>query len=144
MKVKVKKFSDAAILPCYAHDGEDATMDLYCVDYEYDQYNNIVYKTGIGFEIPTGYVGLLFPRSSNCKTDLLLTNSVGLVDSGFRGEIILKYKIVDKDGNYILKHEIGERVGQIMIMPYPHIELDLVDELSESNRGVGGFGSTGK
>lgn len=60
------------------------------------------------------------------------------------GEIILKYKIVDKDGNYILKHEIGERVGQIMIMPYPHIELDLVDELSESNRGVGGFGSTGK
>lgn len=144
MKVKVKKFSDAAILPCYAHDGEDAAMDLYCVDYEYDQYNNIVYKTGIGFEIPTGYVGLLFPRSSNCKTDLLLTNSVGLVDSGFRGEIILKYKIVDKDGNYILKHEIGERVGQIMIMPYPHIELDLVDELSGSNRGIGGFGSTGK
>ena len=144
MKVKVKKFSDAAILPCYAHDGEDAAMDLYCVDYEYDQYNNIVYKTGIGFEIPTSYVGLLFPRSSNCKTDLLLTNSVGLVDSGFRGEIILKYKIVDKDGNYILKHEIGERVGQIMIMPYPHIELDLVDELSGSNRGIGGFGSTGK
>lgn len=144
MKVKVKKFSDAAILPCYAHDGEDAAMDLYCVDYEFDQYNNIVYKTGIGFEIPTGYVGLLFPRSSNCKTDLLLTNSVGLVDSGFRGEIIFKYKIVDKDGNYILKYEIGERVGQIMIMPYPHIELDLVDELSESNRCVGGFGSTGK
>ena len=144
MKVKVKKFSDTAILPCYAHDGEDAAMDLYCVDYEYDQYNNIVYKTGIGFEIPTGYVGLLFPRSSNCKTDLLLTNSVGVIDSGFRDEIILKYKIIDKDDNYILKYEIGERVGQIMIIPYPHIELDLVDELSESNRGIGGFGSTGK
>jgi dUTP pyrophosphatase len=100
-----------------------------------------VYGTGLAFEIPQGYVGLVFPRSSNAKKDLWLTNSVGVIDSGYRGEVMFKYRPVSyKEREYA----VGERVGQLIIMPYPHIEFEEVNTLSESERSTGGYGSSGK
>ena len=143
MKVKIKKLHPNAVIPQYAKHG-DAAMDLYATtDPVVDKYNNLVYHTGISMEIPYGYVGLVFPRSSICKTNHILRNHVGFIDSGYRGEIIFKFgndEVAPNRGEYIA----GDRIGQIMIIPYPKVEFIEVEELSNSDRGSGGFGSTGK
>lgn len=152
MKVNVKKLDSNAVLPTYAKHG-DAGMDLTATSKSYDEHGNVVYGTSLAFEIPTGYVGLLFPRSSNTKKDLILGNSVGVIDSGYRGEVVFKFKTIDtqylQDGkltflkrDFMKEYNVGDRIGQIIIMPYPQIEFNLVDELSTTDRGVGGFGST--
>lgn len=144
MKVKIKKLVETAIVPTYAKPG-DAGMDLTATSYNYDtSYKNHVYGTGLAVEIPEGYVGLVFPRSSNRKTTAYLTNSVGVIDSGYRGEIIVTFK--DRDDLMIdsQPYEVGDRVAQLMIIPYPQIEFEEVEELSETERGEGGHGSTGK
>lgn len=166
MKVKIKKVTTSAVLPTKAH-ATDAGYDLYADSMDYDASGNTVYGTGIAVEIPQGYVGLVFPRSSIAKKDLLLSNAVGVVDSGYRGEIMAKFKpthitanplklwwqsFVRKcktlDLNTIAIHrdeyKIGERIAQLIIMPYPEIEFEEVDELSDSDRGKGGYGSSGK
>ena len=140
MIIKIKKTHPHANLPIYAKDG-DAAMDLHAVEVIKDKYGNYVYLTGIALEIPPGFVGLLFPRSSVSKTSMSLANSVGVVDSGYRGEIMLKYRQTG-DANSI--YRAGDRVGQIMIIPYPKVEFIEVDELSSTDRGSGGFGSTGQ
>lgn len=142
MKVKVKKLVDDAKLPFYATDGA-AGMDLTATSKEYDEYGCVVYGTGLAFEIPNGYVGLLFPRSSNAKKNLLLTNSVGVLDSDYRGEVFFKFKKIDNgcDGE---QYAIGDAIGQIIIIPYPRIEFEVTNELSTTTRGIGGYGSTGK
>jgi dUTP pyrophosphatase len=142
MEVKIKKLVKTAITPKYAKDG-DAGMDLTATSKWYDDDNNVCYGTGIAMEIPKGYVGLVFPRSSNAKQDLILSNSVGVIDSGYRGEIKFKFKLVE-DRHLAKDYNIGDRVGQIIIMPYPIIEFVEVDELSETERGKGGYGSSGK
>lgn len=140
MKVKIKRLTPNSVIPSYAKEG-DAGLDLTAVSKTVDDSGNIVYGTGLAFEIPQGYVGLVFPRSSNAKKDLWLTNSVGVIDSGYRGEVIFKYRPVSfKEREYM----IGERVGQIIIMPYPYIEFEEADELSETERSTGGYGSSGK
>lgn len=152
MKVNVKKLDSNAVIPTYGRHG-DAGMDLTATSKWYDESGNVCYGTGLAFEIPHGYVGLLFPRSSNTKKDLILGNSVGVIDSGYRGEVVLKFKAIDtkylEDGRltYVKKdfmdsYNIGDRIGQIVIMPVPQIEFNVVDELSTTDRGVGGFGST--
>lgn len=151
MKVNVKKLDSNAVLPTYAKHG-DAGMDLTATSKSYDEHGNVCYGTGLAFEIPHGYVGLLFPRSSNTKKDLILGNSVGVIDSGYRGEVVLKFKPsnvystilkgVSLRREYPASYEIGDRIGQIIIMPYPQVEFNLVDELSSSDRGIGAFGST--
>ena len=141
MKVKVMKLNPNAVLPKYAMDG-DAGMDLTAVSKTYDEYGNIVYGTGLAFEIPKGYVGLLFPRSSNAKTNLRLTNSVGVLDSGYRGEVMFKFKY-DSFSGMMNEYNVGDRIGQIIIMPYPTIEFEEAMELSKTERGNGGYGSTG-
>ena len=142
VKVSIKKLSPDAVIPTYSKEG-DAGMDLTAVSKEItDDY--ISYKTGLSFEIPKGYVGLLFPRSSNSKKDLLLTNSVGVIDSGYRGEVELRFKTIPNGKlENISTYNVGDRVGQIMILPYPKIQFVETDKLSESERGDGGFGSTG-
>ena len=139
LKIKFKKVNPNAVMPTYAKQG-DAAMDLYATEVTKDKYENYVYLTGIALEIPPGFVGLLFPRSSVSRTCLSLANSVGVVDSGYRGEIMFKYRQTG-DPNPIYK--TGDRVGQLMIMPYPKIELIEAEELSSTERGEGGFGSTG-
>ena len=167
--IKIKKLVPEAVIPEYAHDG-DAGMDVTAVSVNVtDDY--IEYGTGLAFELPKGYVMLIFPRSSNSKKDLLLANSVGVLDSTYRGELRLRFKrayrienepCVDTDYKATTTsivnfhcadeyqwdackwYEMGERVGQIMILPYPTVNFILSEELSDTDRGDGGFGSTGK
>ena len=139
MKVKVMKLDAAAKIPKYAKNG-DAGMDLHAVSLGIDQNNNYVYGTGLAMEIPEGHVGLIFPRSSISKTAHSLRNAVGVIDSGYRGELIFKFDINAYNSPV---YEIGDRIGQIVIMPYPEVEFDEVFELSETSRGKGGYGSTG-
>ena len=149
MKVKIKKLDERAVMPSYSKKG-DAGMDLTAINISKDNVGNITYHTGLAIEIPEGYVGLLFPRSSICKKQQFLTNSVGVLDSGFRGEILAKFKPVMGSYETILElfksneYEVGERVVQLLILPYPEIEFEEVEVLSSSERRYGGFGSTGK
>ena len=152
MKVKVKKLDPRAVIPTYAKSG-DAGLDLTATSYEF-QNGRHVYGTGLAIEIPEGFVGLIFPRSSIFKKDLRLTNCVGVIDSGFRGEIKFFFeneamKVVPRsewhpDASSAQIYEVGDRIGQIIIMPYPQIELEETEELSSSARGTSGWGSSGK
>ena len=169
MEVKIKRLSENAVIPKYSLEG-DGAQDLVATSKNYDEFGNIHYGTGLAFSIPEGYVGLLFPRSSNAKKDLILSNSVGVLDSNYRGEVSFKFKpsavlysdipnpennigtISETFDDVILpnslvpfqEYSIGDRIGQIIILPYPKIEFIEVDELGETNRGEGGYGSTGK
>lgn len=143
MEVKIKKLHEDAVIPKYAKPG-DAGMDLTAVSMKIDEYGNICYGTGLAFEIPEGYVGLVFPRSSNCKKGIILTNCVGVIDSGYRGEVSFKFKEIALGNFSKVTYKVGDRIGQIIIMPYPRIEFIEVEELSETERGTKGYGSTGK
>ena len=138
MQVKIKKLNPNAVIPTYAKGG-DGGMDLVITDIKGENKYDITYGFGISMEIPEGFVGLVFPRSSIRKTDLILTNSVGVIDSGYRGEIQATFK---KTG--LNKYEIGDRGAQIIILPHPIVDFVEVDELTNTERGEGGFGSTGK
>ncbi len=140
MNIKIKKLHENAVIPSYAKEG-DAGLDLTCISEEWNEDNSMVtYDTGIAVEIPIGYVGLLFPRSSVSKTSLNLANSVGVIDSGYRGSIMFKYRYLEEG----MVYEVGERIGQLLILPYPKIEFEVVEELSDTTRGNLGFGSSGK
>jgi dUTP pyrophosphatase len=143
MVVKIKKLVENAVIPAYSKKG-DAGLDLTAVSVSFEK-NYVSYKTGLAVEIPEGFVGLLFPRSSNSKMDLILTNSVGVIDSGYRGEIELRYKLVSNGvtPSIVGTYNIGDRVGQLIIIPYPSIEFEEVTELSTTERNTGGYGSTG-
>jgi dUTP pyrophosphatase len=143
MVVKIKKLVENAVIPAYSKKG-DAGLDLTAVSVSFEK-NYVSYKTGLAVEIPEGFVGLLFPRSSNSKMDLILTNSVGVIDSGYRGEIELRYKLVANGvtPSIVGTYNIGDRVGQLIIIPYPSIEFQEVTELSTTERNTGGYGSTG-
>lgn len=141
MEVKIKKLNPSATIPKYAKPG-DAGLDLVAADHELDEHGNHIYHTGLAIEIPTGYVGLLFPRSSNRKTNAYMTNHVGVIDSGYRGEIMVTFKNRDVD-MHATPYKVGDKIAQLMIISYPIIELVEVDELSETERGTGGHGSTG-
>ena len=138
MKVKVMKLDAGAIIPKYAKPG-DAGMDLYATSESFDEHGNYVYGTGLAMEIPEGHVGLIFPRSSISKTAHSLRNAVGVIDSGYRGEIMMKFDINTHNSPV---YKVGERVAQIIILPYPQIEFEEAWELSNTERGKGGFGST--
>ena len=148
MKVRIKKLNEGAIVPSYSKQG-DAGMDLTAINISKDNVGNITYHTGLAIEIPEGYVGLLFSRSSVSKKQQFLTNGVGVIDSSYRGEIMAKFKPVMGSYETVLElfesneYEVGERVVQLLILPYPQIEFEEVEELSETERGYGGFGSTG-
>ena len=142
MKVKIKKLSEAAIIPSYAREG-DCAMDLTAISRTYDYTNRCyVFGTGLAIEIPEGYVGLIFPRSSIYKTGLSLSNSVGVIDSSYRGEI--KAVMRNNTDRIYNDYSAGDRIMQMIILPFPKIELDEVTQLSDTARGDNGFGSTGK
>lgn len=143
MKVKFKKLNEAAVTPSFAKFG-DAGLDITAITrlWESDT-KTFIYGTGLSVEIPEGYVGLVFPRSSIAKYDLSLTNSVGVIDSGYRGEITLKFRH-NKDTLMQTKYDTGERIAQLIILPYPKVELEEVKELSKTERGSGAYGSSGK
>ena len=141
MKVRIKKLNENAVIPSYAKDG-DAGMDLVATKIISNTTFDVTYGTDLAMEIPNGFVGLVFPRSSIRKYELILSNSVGVIDSGYRGELQATFK--KENGLDSLAYKVGDRIAQIMIIPHPPIEFDEVDELSDTERGDGGFGSTGK
>jgi len=139
--VKVKKLDPNAVIPSYSKVG-DAGMDLTITREIENTSFSVSYGFGIAMEIPKGYVGLVFPRSSVRNQDLILSNCVGVIDSGYRGELQATFK--KTQGLDSVKYKVGERGAQIIILPYPTIYMTEVPELSDTERGSGGFGSTGK
>jgi dUTP pyrophosphatase len=140
MKIKFKKLDKNAKIPSYGMPN-DAGLDLTSISRTIES-EYLEYGTGLAVEIPEGYVGLLFPRSSVTKYHLMLKNSIGVIDSGYRNEI--KFRFYSTDPNRTNVYNIGDRIGQLIILPYPTIEPIESDELSKSERGLNGFGSTGK
>jgi dUTP pyrophosphatase len=141
MKVKIKKVHPNAVKPKYAKEN-DAGMDLVATSIIENTTFQITYGLGIALEIPDGMVGLVFPRSSIRNTELMLSNSVGVIDAGYRGELQATFNKLN--GLDSIAYNVGDRVAQIIIVPHPVVQFVEVDELSESKRGDGGFGSTGK
>ena len=144
MKVRIKKLNEKAVMPTKAH-ATDAGFDLYCTSKEIDwTKRQIVCHTGLALEIPEGHVGLMFPRSSVSNKPLMMANSVGVVDSCYRGEVTAKFNITDTRQSAFSHYQEGDRIAQMIIIPYPAIEFEETDSLSESDRGTGGYGSTGR
>jgi dUTP pyrophosphatase len=143
MKVNFKKLNDKAVKPKFGKPG-DAGADLVATSVEWISLYQVVYGTGLAVEIPEGMVGLIFPRSSIRNYDLRMSNSVGVIDSGYRGEIMVTFNADQLDPVFARKYEVGDRIAQLVIVPVPLIQYVEVDELSETQRGEGGHGSTGK
>lgn len=191
VNVKIKKLVENAVIPTYAKPG-DMGMDLVATSMEYDASRDCyVYHTGLAFEVPEGYGMLLFPRSSNRNTEAYMTNHVGILDSGYRGELLICYKLrtskevselmlelthalvdvrndvveiannipdtnvaissnykdnepIEIDWEASAPYKVGDRVAQLIVVPYPKVMFEEVEELSASERGTGGHGSTGK
>lgn len=143
MEIKFKKLSEKAVMPIRAHEG-DAGVDLTVtrITTEINECGQLilVYHSDIAVEIPTGYVGLLFPRSSIFKKSLAMTNSVGVIDSGYRGELMVKFRATTDVVPALYKE--GERFTQLVIVPYLDYKMTETDELTESERGSGGYGSS--
>ena len=143
MQVKVKKLNENAKLPVYGTDGA-ACFDIYCLD------NGVVtiqpgksenLKTGLAFEIPEGHVMMVFSRSGHgFKNGIRLSNCTGIIDSDYRGELNVK---LQNDGKETFLISGAERVAQAMVVPFDHVEFIETEDLSETERGTGGLGSTG-
>lgn len=141
VQVKIKKLSDNAVIPIYAH-GIDSGMDLTAASLLIDEkphYGYYEYGLGFSVSIPKDYVGLIFPRSSISKTGMILANSIGVIDPGYLGEVKCRFKYIKGTKAY----EVGDKIAQLIIIPRPQIEFVEVTELEQSERGQGGFGSTG-
>lgn len=140
LRVKIKRLNKNAVIPTYAKAG-DAGMDLVATSKPSNTSFQSTYGTGLAFQIPSGYVGLIFPRSSIREKEISLSNAVGVIDSGYTGEVMATFN--KHAGLDSVDYKIGDKIAQIIIMPYPKIEFEEVDELSATERGTGGFGSTG-
>ena len=147
MKVKIKKLDEKAIIPAYATDGA-ACFDLHAINTEEKRasihpHAPIVFDTGLAFEIPENQVMLVLSRSGHgFKHDVRLSNVVGVIDSDYRGEVKVKL-CKDSHNSDVLFVKEGDRIAQAIVLPYERVEFVVVDDLSDTKRGTGGFGSTG-
>jgi dUTP pyrophosphatase len=157
--IKVKKLTPTAKLP-EKKTGGSAGFDLYAAEIDTSRLKDfqVLYRTGIAIEIPEGYAGIIYPRSSIRDMYLNLTNSVGVIDSDYRGEITFTFNYLGSmhtTGGYEKKYEIpeylkhkiykiGDRIGQLVVMPVPLVYYEEVDELDPTSRGSEGHGSTGR
>lgn len=142
MKVRFKKLVENAVKPKFAHK-TDAGADLVATSIDWRGDRQIVYGTGIAVDIPEGMVGLIFPRSSVRDKNLVMANSVGVIDSGYLGEVMVTFNITEDDLDFVSKYHVGDRIAQLVIVPVPIIQFEEVDDLGESIRGTKGHGSTG-
>ena len=148
MRVKIKKLHKDAVVPTYGTSGA-ACFDLYAVSATkqsitsaYTHHQTMTCNTGLAFEVPEGYVMMVYSRSGHgFKDDTRLANCVGVIDSDYRGEVVVKLTF-DGVGSFPNIKE-GQRIAQAMIVPVNQVSFDVVEELNETSRGVGGFGSTG-
>lgn len=143
MEIKIKKLNPNAVIPTHAKPG-DAGYDLTAISCEFNaEHGYYAYGTGLAMEIPEGYYGAIVPRSSIRKTEAIMQNTPGTIDSGYRGEVMVTFKNRDKDDN-AAPFKVGERVAQIIFKKYEEVEFEEVNELSVTERGAGGHGHTGK
>jgi dUTP pyrophosphatase len=158
--VMVKKLDPEAVVPARAKEG-DAGYDLVAIDDGVvDKDGFLQYRTGLAIQPPRGYHSEVFPRSSISKYDLILANSIGLVDSGYRGEILVRFKIIlraREQNEYplpvavfaqypeysIRSYKKGDKIAQLVFRRTHEMQLVEVEELGETQRGGGGFGSSG-
>ena len=140
MKIKYRKLVESAVEPKRAH-ASDAGFDLVAVTAGFKD-GCWVCGTGLAFEIPDGYVGLVFPRSSIVKKDMSMANAVGVIDAGYRGEVTCRFRMAGM--LEFPRYGVGERVAQMVIVKLPDVDFEEAEELSESDRGDGGYGSTGR
>ena len=143
--MRIKKLHEKAVVPHYATEGS-AGLDLTVISDEdtivIPYQGTMLCRTGLAFEIPKGYVGLIYIRSSvGSKLDLVLSNQVGVIDSDYRGEVMLPLRNLGRSARVI---NSGTRIAQMVITPINQVDIEITDELTETKRGVGGFGSTGK
>lgn len=160
VNVNFKKLSENAVVPFKAHP-TDAGFDMVATKVNMtDDY--VEYETDIAIKLPSGYCAMLFPRSSNSNKDLVLSNSVGIIDENYVGPIKWRFKRIRKPTklgisrikfvrwvyDIQIKHpelktyNVGDKIGQMVIMPVYPVEFQEVDKLPETDRGDGGFGST--
>lgn len=143
--MRIRKLHHNAQTPTYATDGS-ACFDLYAVKDDYPNYLHpevpLLVRTGLAFEVPVGYVMLIFSRSGHgFNHDTRLSNCVGVIDSDYRGEVMVKLTRDSHGPSLAIKH--GSRIAQALLMPVQQVTFEETDELSETERGTGGFGSTG-
>ena len=143
MKIHFKKLAENAVKPKFGKPG-DAGADLVATSIDLSRDGQMVYGTGLAVEIPEGMVGLVFPRSSVRNTTLSMANSVGVIDSGYRGEIMVTFNMKWEQPGQKGVYEVGDRIAQLVIMPVPLAQYVEVEELSETQRGQQGHGSTGR
>lgn len=142
MNIKIKRLVPEAVIPAYGSVGA-ACFDLTsisCKIVDEGNHGYVEYDTGLAFSIPKGHVGLLYPRSSISKTGMILSNSVGVIDSDYRGSVTARFKWVRGTTMY----NTGDRCCQMMVIPIEQVTFEEVQELDETERGTGGYGSTGK
>ena len=142
LTLKVKRLTDTAKLPTYAHEG-DACFDLYADSVTSSNGGTVfMCSTGLSFDIPQGYALMVYSRSGHgFNHNTRLSNAVGVVDSSYKGELMVKLTC-DRQLTY---HPVeGDRIAQAMLIPIPVVTFEEVDSLPESDRGTGGFGSSGK
>lgn len=142
MNIKIKKLHEQAVIPFYSKEG-DCGLDLTAVNVstiDKGRFGYIEYDTGLAIEIPEGYVGLVYPRSSLSNTGLILANHVGVIDQNYRGPIKCRFKAIPGTDIY----SVGDRIAQLIIQPCPKIQFEVVEELSDTDRNDLGFGSSGK
>ena len=139
--MKVKLMNEYAQLP--TRGSKDAAgLDLYCpfhIKVPADSQKKI--PLGLAVEIPKGYMGLLVPRSSMSKTPLRCANSIGVIDADYRGELSIVYENVSCKDYEVAR---GDRIAQLIIVPIAIVDVEEAQTLSETERGDGGYGSTGK
>ncbi|MCQ2219767.1 MAG: dUTP diphosphatase [Prevotella sp.] len=143
MDIKIKKLNENAVIPFYASKNA-VGMDLTATSKKWDDNSQVWdYGFGLAMEIPEGYGGFIFPRSSVYKSGLSLSNCVGVIDPDYRGEISAKFREVNwKNENS--RYEVGDRIAQIIFIETTKVNFVEVDELSNTERGEGGHGSTGR
>lgn len=139
--VNCKKSLPNARKPMYATNGA-ACFDLFAADVVTTEPNAVVYNTGLQFEIPQGHVMMLYSRSGHgFKLGMTLANGTGVIDSDYRGDVMVK--LVSHTCDLCEFPQVGERIAQAMILPVPLVGFCMTDKLSQTQRGEGGFGSTG-
>ena len=146
MKLKIKRLHPDAVIPKYATDGA-ACFDLHAVDCgnQHPIYSVMghTFRTGLAFEIAPGHAMLIYSRSGHgFKNDTRLANAVAVIDADYRGEVMVR---LTRDGGSsdVLRVNPGDRIAQAMIVELPFVQIEEVEELSDTDRGAGGFGSTG-
>lgn len=141
LNTKLKRLHENAVIPAKVH-STDSAYDLVAtsmIGVDTGEYGYLEYGIGWAMEIQPGYVGLIYPRSSLSKTGLIQANSIGRIDSDYRGQVTVRFKAIPGTKVY----EVGDRIAQIAIVPHLESTWEVVDELSSTERGTGGYGSTG-